>query len=119
MEGPVPQSIVTQDRYFTKLVSLIPRKHFHGDDLGSAQGLKFLKKDVRASAKRKLAELHKQNKRAKLNPDHELEVERRDGDGASDAADSHVERGEEGPAPQRKLFKLPQGHGKDLLLCRG
>jgi hypothetical protein len=110
MQVPVPQVIVDLDAYFMKQSSLIPVKHFLDNDHGSAQGLRFQKKDVRASAKRKLVELAKERKRAKLNPNNDSVAQGRGIEGPAGANTAETEEGQ-----QRTVFKLALGKGRSLV----
>jgi hypothetical protein len=115
MQVPVPQSIVALDAYFMKQRSLIPEKYFRDADHGSAQGLRFLKKDVRASTKRKLVEVAKERKRAKLNPDNDSVDQGRGSEGLGGAAGGNTAGTDEGATPQKTFFKLSLGKGWGLV----
>lgn len=59
---------LTHSRFFDRLVDLVPPKYYHGSDV-ELINTKYLKKSAKAAAKQAMKEQHKQNKRAKLNPD--------------------------------------------------
>ena len=55
-------------RFFDRLVDLVPPKYYHGSNV-ELVNTKYLKKNAKAAAKQAMKQQHKQNKRAKLDPD--------------------------------------------------
>ena len=108
-------------RFFDRLVDLVPPKYYHGSNV-ELVNTKYLKKNAKAAAKQALKQQHKQNKRAKLDPDtaktslqiqqqQANELHQGDEDGDAETA---------GPGPQdpaiqsqqtepAKTLKLPNG----------
>lgn len=68
--------VARNDEFFCNLASLIPEKHFYGQQWEDAVDVKFLKGRERDEAKRKLKALAKGNKRAKLDPDGKYSAQR-------------------------------------------
>lgn len=56
-------------RFFDRLADYVDPKFYHADDDREHINPKYLKRDERAAVKRAFKEQHKQNKRAKLDPD--------------------------------------------------
>lgn len=56
-------------RFFDRLADYVDPKFYHADEDREHINTKYMKRDERAAVKRAFKEQHKQNKRAKLDPD--------------------------------------------------
>lgn len=56
-------------RFFDRLADYVDPKFYHADEEREHINTKYMKRDERAAVKRSFKEQHKQNKRAKLDPD--------------------------------------------------
>ena len=117
----VDARVTEHARFFDRLVDLVPPKYYHGSNV-ELVNTKYLKKNAKAAAKQAMKQQHKQNKRAKLDPDtattslqiqqqQASELQQRDeADDAEAAAsapqDPAVDSQQPGPA---KTLRLPNG----------
>ena len=117
----VDARVTEHARFFDRLVDLVPPKYYHGSNV-ELVNTKYLKKNAKAAAKQAMKQQHKQNKRAKLDPDtattslqiqqqQASELQHRDeADDAEAAAsapqDPAVDSQQPGPA---KTLRLPNG----------
>lgn len=65
---PASMDLASHARFFDHLVELVPAKYYLATDTEQVN-LKYMKKSARDAAKAAFKQQHKQNKRAKLDPD--------------------------------------------------
>lgn len=100
----IRDAVGRNDEFFCNLASLIPEKHFFGQQWEEALDVKFLKGRDRQEAKRKLKELARGNKRAKLDlggPAH------RAGPGSRDETEEEEEAADGSPPHPKLTLRLP------------